>query len=87
MPAFARSRIAGKQTRSFCLVDDCVEKLGAAGVEDMETPMREPLESERRRRAGGRGETRGETRGGDSKAVETLGEILGETRTDAREGS
>lgn len=82
--------LSGERAESLSfaeLVDDCVENLGAAGVEDMETPMREPLESERRRRAGGRGETRGETRGGDSKAVETPGETLGETRTDAREGS
>ena len=83
--------LSGERAESLSfaeLVDDCVEKLGAAGVEDMETPMREPLESERRRRAGGRGETpMRETRGGDSKAVETLGETLGETRTDAREGS
>ena len=82
--------LSGERAESLSfaeLVDDCVEKLGAAGVEDMETPMREPLESERRRRAGGHGEPRGETRGGDSKAVETLGETLGETRTDAREGS
>ena len=84
--------LAGERAESLSfaeLVDDCVEKLGAAGVEDMETPMREPLESERRRRAGGRGETpMRETRGGDSKAVETLGETLGETRTTtSREGS
>ena len=83
--------LAGERAESLSfaeLVDDCVEKLGAAGVEDMETPMREPLESERRRRAGGHGAPRGETRGGDSKAVETLGETLGETRTTtSREGS
>ena len=47
--------LAGERAESLSfadLVEECVEGLGAAGAEDMETPMREPLESERRRRGG-----------------------------------
>lgn len=58
------------------LVEDCVEGLGAEGAEDMETPMFEPLFSERRRR--------GEARG-DLKAVDAS--CAGETRESTDSGS
>jgi tRNA-dihydrouridine synthase A len=59
------------------LVDDCVEGLGAEGAEDMETPMREPLFSERRRR--------GEAATCDLKAVDAS--CAGETRESTDSGS
>jgi len=52
----------------------------------METPMLDPLESERRRRAGERG-AGGERRGGDSSAGgagETRETTAGVSRVDAR---
>ena len=59
------------------LVDECVEGLGAEGAEDMETPMCEPMFSERRRRGG--------ERAGDLKAVDAS--RAGETRESTDFGS
>ena len=59
------------------LVDECVEGLGAEGAEDMETPMCEPMFSERRRRGG--------ERAGDLKAVDAS--CAGETRESTDFGS
>ena len=81
--------LSGERAESLSfsdLVEECVEGLGAAGVEDMETPMLDPLESERRRRAGERG-AGGERRGGDSSAGgagETRETTAGVSRVDAR---
>jgi hypothetical protein len=58
------------------LVEDCVEGLGAEGAEDMETPMFEPLFSERRRR----GEVNGDLKAADAACA-------GETRESTDSGS
>jgi hypothetical protein len=71
--------LSGERAESLSfanLVDDCVEGLGAEGAEDMETPMFEPLFSERRRR----GEARGDLKAADAACA-------GETRESTDSGS